>query len=297
MKTHIERLNLEALEKQEKNARFMSNTMFKNLVENLRHDGALTSVPLVRPTDKGHKILSGHHRIAAAIEAGITEADCMVLDEDVTREQEVAIVLSHNSLSGQDDPATLLQMYAELDATDWQEYSGLDDEALELLEEVTTEPLGEVNLDYRTVTIVFLPHELEQAEAAFLDAKKINKADEMWAASIQQADDVMHALETVALAHGIQNTAVSMLALIKVFENHYEDLKGAWLDEDGEPRRTHKKVSRVPIETVLGTRAVQGKWAARIDAALKRAKKKGEMPEGGPWEMLALMAENYLQND
>lgn len=294
MRTYVTKMKLADLEKQETNARFMSNTMFSNLVANLRRDGALTSVPLVRPTETGFKILSGHHRVAAAIEAGIEESEVMVLDEEITRDQEIALVLSHNSLSGEDDPSTLLRLYEEMEDIEWQDYSGLDDATLEMLEDVTTEPLGEANLDYRTITLVFLPHELERAETALEDVKKTSATENLWAASIQQADDVLHALESVALAHGIQNTAVAMLGMISVFERHYADLTEAWLDKDGEPKRPKKQV---PIESVMGTRAVQGRWAARIEAAMRKAEKAGEMPEGGKWELMALMAEQYLSGD
>ena len=45
----------------------------RRLTENLRRDGALSSAPLIY----GDRIISGHHRVEAAMKAGIVEADCL----------------------------------------------------------------------------------------------------------------------------------------------------------------------------------------------------------------------------
>jgi ParB-like chromosome segregation protein Spo0J len=49
----------------------MKAPQFKRLVENIRRDGVLTQLPLVY---RG-RILSGNHRVRAAIEAGLTEIE------------------------------------------------------------------------------------------------------------------------------------------------------------------------------------------------------------------------------
>ncbi|APD19301.1 ParB-like nuclease domain protein [Mycobacterium phage Cepens] len=290
MKRHIEVLVLADLKRQELNARFMRGDMFRQLVENLRRDGALTSVPLVRPDGDGHRILSGHHRVAAAIEAGIETAECMVLDEPITRQQEVALVLSHNSLSGEDDPATLKALYEELDDPEWMDYSGLDDRTLELLDEVTTEGLSEANLEFANVNLVFLPHEKEAAERALLEAKKLHGISDAWLAGISQYEQTLAALETVRGSFSIGNVATSLGIILSVFEQHLSELSEGWADENGEPRR--KKP--VPIETVFGTRMVESAKASAILKATRKAEKAGDLPEGDPWSFMAYLAEAYL---
>ena len=78
----------------------------RRLTENLRRDGALSSAPLIY----GDRIISGHHRVEAAIKAGIVEADCLSIEGDVDEGRLTAIQLSHNSLAGEDDPEVLRQM-------------------------------------------------------------------------------------------------------------------------------------------------------------------------------------------
>jgi ParB/Sulfiredoxin domain len=164
----------------EVNARFMRKEQYDRLVANIRRDGCLTSVPLVwhDTAEQRLVVLSGNHRVQAAIDADLDEIPVMVVDEPLSRERQIALQLSHNAIAGEDDPATLKQLYDELDDVDWRTYSGLDDKQLGLLAEVNLEGLSEANLDFATIQLVFLPAELEAAKAALDEACALVQADE-----------------------------------------------------------------------------------------------------------------------
>lgn len=295
MKRTIEVLPLAELESQPINARFMKGEQFRTLVKNIERDGVLTSVPLVRTLPGGGwRILSGHHRVKAAIEAGIERAECMILDDpNMNRQQEVALVLSHNAIAGEDDPSLLKALYDELDDTDWRWYSGLDDRALDLLDKVSTESLSEANLDFSTVNLVFLPHELEAAEEALFEAKKRAGVAKMWLAGLEQYEPTLEALETAQGAYGVGNTATALGVILGVFDRHLTDLAEGWVDENDEP--TAKKP--VPIETAFGTRMVPPQDAAMIRKALKAAQEAGDLSKtGGPWEFISMLAATYMMS-
>ena len=99
----------------EKNARYMKGPQFERLVENIRRDGVLTSFPLVHREGKALEVISGNHRVSAAIKAGIEESDVIEVTTPLTRQQFVALQLSHNAIAGQDDPNILRSLYDELD--------------------------------------------------------------------------------------------------------------------------------------------------------------------------------------
>ena len=101
---------LKELKPSEVNARMMSGQAMRRLTENLRRDGVLSSSPLIY----GDRIISGHHRVEAAIKAGIVDADCLSIEGEVDEGRLTAIQLSHNSLSGEDDPEVLRQMLETL---------------------------------------------------------------------------------------------------------------------------------------------------------------------------------------
>ncbi|MFF3583984.1 ParB N-terminal domain-containing protein [Streptomyces mirabilis] len=119
------------------NAHYQTKEEFDRLVDNIKEDGCLTSVPLNYgggEYDEGRElVVSGNHRCDAAVVAGLEEIDVMLIEDAQTKDQLIARQLSHNAITGKDDPATLQQLYDQIDDVDWRAYSGLDDDQLKLL--------------------------------------------------------------------------------------------------------------------------------------------------------------------
>jgi hypothetical protein len=101
LNTSIEIVNFRDIEESELNAQEMNHSDFNRLVKNLKRDKVLTSAPLLM-RQQGHekyKCVSGHHRIRAAIKAGILEAYCIIIDE-VDESTRVRLQLAHNDIHG-----------------------------------------------------------------------------------------------------------------------------------------------------------------------------------------------------
>ncbi|MEU0151568.1 ParB N-terminal domain-containing protein [Micromonospora fulviviridis] len=280
----------------EVNARYMRKEQYDRLVANIKRDGCLTSVPLVwHDVDNDRKVvLSGNHRVTASIDAGLTEITVMVVQQKLSRARQVALQLSHNAIAGEDDPATLKQLYEELDDVDWRAYSGLDDKQLDLLAQVDLEGLSEANLDFATVQLVFLPHELDAARASFDEARKLTQADARWLAGYGDYESTLDALATAHGAHNVGNVATALGLILAVFERHLGELRdGVWLDEEsGEPSGHAHRL--VPIETVLETRSMPADAAAVLHRAVDKLVRSGEVPADQRWRALELLAADYL---
>lgn len=271
------------------NARFLPHETFRQLVANVKRDGCLTSTPLVwNDAETGRLVvLSGNHRVLAAREAELPTIWWMQIDEPLPRQRQIALQLSHNAIVGQDDPAVLKELYDELEAVEWRQYTGLDDKALELLAQVDVASLGEANLDFASVQIMFLPDELERAEAAFDAARSAGTADQRWVAGLEQYEPVLDALETSRAAYKIGNSATALGVILAVFERHLGELADGWFDEDtGQPRRG----GTAPLETVFGVRELPVETAAAVRAAVDRLVKDGSVPEDEPWRALEILA-------
>ncbi|PWI05016.1 hypothetical protein DIZ27_41835 [Streptomyces sp. NWU339] len=276
----------------EVNARFMRKEEFDRLVENIRRDGCLTSTPLIYSGDEYAEgkelILSGNHRTMAAVEAGLEEIDCMLIEEQLTRPQLVAIQLSHNAIAGQDDPATLKQLYDELDDVDWRAYSGLDDEQLNLLAEVSPEGLSEANLDFATVSLIFLPAELEAAREAF-DQARLGQ-NQSWLAARADYEQTLDTLASTHAAHKVGNVATALHAILAIVERHLDELQEGYTAPNG----THLHSGHVGLETVLGARTLPAPAAVTINKAIAAAEGRGEIEQGQGWRLLERLAGEYL---
>lgn len=274
------------------NARYMRKEEWDRLVANIAADGCLTSVPLIYGAgeyEEGRElILSGNHRTAAAVEVGLDEIDCMLIDDPQQKDELLARQLSHNSITGQDDPATLKALYDQIEDVDWRAYSGLDDESLNLLAEVAPEGLAEANLDFATVSLIFLPNELEAARQAFNDARM--GQNESWLAARADYDQTLDTLASTHAAHKVGNVATALHAILGIVEAHLTDLQAGYQSPQGEPLHT----GLVGLETVLGARHLPAPAAVTLNKAIAAAEGRGEIEQGQGWRLLERLAGEYL---
>lgn len=159
----------------EKNARYMTKEQFASLTSNLKKDNALSSVPLCyrKPEDGRLLVLSGNHRIKAAVAAGITFCLVLLIDKPLTREALVAIQLSHNAISGQDDEQILKELYDELSDVQAVLYAGFTSEQIQKLQSADFSAIKEEQLHYESINLLFLPGEIERLQGLCLSASSL----------------------------------------------------------------------------------------------------------------------------
>lgn len=277
------------------NAHYQTKEEFDRLVDNIKADGCLTSVPLIYSggeyDEERELVVSGNHRCDAAVAAGLTEIDVMLIEDAQTKDQLIARQLSHNAITGKDDPATLQQLYDQIDDVDWRAYSGLDDDQLKLLAEVSPEGLSEANLDFATVSLIFLPPELEAAREAF-DQARLGQ-NESWLAARADYEQTLNTLASTHAAHKVGNVATALHAILAITENHIGDLKDGYQAPDGESLHT----GSVGLETVLGSRHLPATAAATINKAIAAAEGRGEIDPGKGWRLLERLAGEYLSGE
>jgi hypothetical protein len=289
------------------NARFMPHETFQRLVENVRKDGQLTQIPfgwllhddetqeivLDDDGDPIYEVLSGNHRVKAAIAAELSEIKFEYVDHYLSPAQRAAIQLSHNELTGRDDPATLKVIYTEIDSVDWRLYSGLDDKKLELLEDTSPPSLSEANLTFQTVSVVFLPDELEEAKAIWDDVKgETAGSKERWVMRWQDYDAWLDAVEKASRAYGVKNVATGVMAVLHIFAEHTEDLRAGWLDEDGEPK--HR--GRVTYDLVFGDETLPSAVAKKLDKVVQRMLNDKKIDNTKRWQALESLADDFLND-
>ena len=210
----------------EKNARFMRAEQYRQLVENIRRDGCLTSVPFAIKQGDRYKILSGNHRVKAAQDADLTDIPVLYTDQELTHAQQVAIQLSHNAIAGQDDMAILRELYDEINDVALKEYSGLDDVVLGRMNPPNLDPLSESHLEYRVVSVCFLPEEVERAEKLFDKVMEQTTGDATWVNRRADYDRMLDALTIAKAQAGVKNTATAFGLLLDLAEKHLDEVSG-----------------------------------------------------------------------
>jgi hypothetical protein len=102
------------------NAQEMKDKEFNRLVKNIKRDGCLTSTPLLMDQSGKQKkmCISGHHRIKAAIKAGLDGAMCMV-SEELDETTRIRIQLAHNDIHGESNKEVLIILQQSLSDIDF----------------------------------------------------------------------------------------------------------------------------------------------------------------------------------
>ena len=206
----------------EKNARFMTKEQFASLTNNIKKDSALSSVPLVyrKPVDGRLLVLSGNHRIKAAAEAGLTSFLVLLIDKELTREELVAIQLSHNAIAGQDDEQILKELYEELKDVEAILYAGFTSEQIQKLQSADFSAIKEEPLHYESINLLFLPGEIERLKAIFnrVVDNSINK--EIFVGRISEYDSILQGLIAAKEGQNIINSTLAFFALAQVADEY-----------------------------------------------------------------------------
>lgn len=292
MNVYIVELNPNDVRLLDLNARYMRHEEFKQLVENIRRDGQLTSTPFVcKENDGKYLCLSGNHRVKASIEAGITKITCLATDDNLTHDEKIAIQLSHNAIVGQDDPATLKLLYESMSDIEMKKYCGLDDKTLELLDKINSTSIAEANLEFKTLQIVFLPDELEFAQKIIGEVKNsVKTADASWLAKKSQYDDWLDVQEVTLSSYGIKNVAVAIELILKLVNQNITQLQEGY-------RNIENSKNYVPISTVIGRRQIPAGCAKTLSKAIRKIQGTENLKDIELWRALEILAERYLENE
>lgn len=212
----------------------MTAQQMEQLVANIRRDGVLTSLPLTyQPPEGPEEILSGHHRVEAAIQAGLAQIDWLCIVTPLTEARKTAIQLSHNAIVGQDDPATLAQMYMGLDLEE-REYSGLDDDVLKAMEGVELTGLN-VGLKYQEMHLFFLPEDEAVVAEALKDLTKAAKKAQAYVARFDDYEEFFNTVVAVKTSQKAFNSATAVRLLVDLAKERLAQIEAEAAAPKSEP--------------------------------------------------------------
>jgi hypothetical protein len=281
---------LDQLRLLDKNARYMPHEMFQNLVANIKRDKGLSSVPFCWFDGSVYHVLSGNHRVKAAQAAGLTHVLVLFDDRLLGRQEFVARQLAHNAIAGKDDAAILRDLWAEIEDVSLKYYAGLDDKTLEQMADASLAALSEARLDYRLLSFLFLPEEVDRLQEAFRRARETIPAEDVVILRVAEFSRLIHALGKVQASFNVHNGATALLLILEIFERHYEELRAGYWREDGKPK--HK--GKVPLASVFGTDQVPAATAMLLGRVLDTMLAQGDIEKEDLGKALERMAHKYL---
>lgn len=287
VETEIVKINPRDIKLLEVNARYMKPEEYQKLVANIKKDGQLTSVPFCFYNENNQiEVLSGNHRVMASIDAGLNEIEVMLCKDKLSKDQALAIQLSHNSISGQDDEELLRKLYGELESLEFKEYSGLTDEFINFCKEVEKD-FKVPSLSYQALNLLFLPEEIEEIKEVLARISDLLNTKYI-SSSMKDYGNYLETTTTISKCLNIKNPSTTFLAVIRLAKENIDKLKElAFNNED---------VNNIPLFTILGRSDINKEDAIIIDKALNRMISKGEIKKSEKEKGLAILAKLYLKS-
>jgi hypothetical protein len=201
----------------EKNARYMKAEQFQALVENVKQDGNLSSLPLCyREKDGKLRVLSGNHRVMAARQAGVGQVLVMVVAQEKDADEKMAIQLSHNAIAGQDDLVILKELWESISNVQSKLYAGLDSDTVKALQGIQFAAIAEQRLRYKMTTFLFLPEELEDLDHLLKETASAFAGDVVYLAHLQTFDAFLDLIVRIKKRCLIKNSAAAFLKLMEL---------------------------------------------------------------------------------
>jgi len=201
----------------EKNARYMRAEQFQNLVENIKKDGNLSSLPLCyRDKDGKLRVLSGNHRVTAARQAGVDQVLVMVVADEKDADERLAIQLSHNAIAGQDDLVILKELWESIQNVEARVYAGLDSDTLKALQGIQFVAISEQRLQYKIVSFVFLAEEVDNFEELLKAIAAAFAADVVYLATLSTYEPLHKGIVEVKKRFQIKNSTAAVLKFVEL---------------------------------------------------------------------------------
>lgn len=277
----IAKVSMTDIKEQDINARIMKPEMFKQLVDNIKKRGQMESLPLCALLEK-IEVISGHHRIRAAREAGMKSVVVILDVSGLNRSQIAAKQLAHNAISGFDDESTLKEIAKIISDVDDMLESFIGKDILESpMAELEKLLAPAVQFDWKNVTFTFLPHQVKDLEK-LIEVLNSNHPDFLGLANIEQHKEFVEAISKYQSFSDIKNTGAAIHAMIKGTERLFEELD------------YNEGQEWVPLTSIFGGGAIPKEAADVIQEAVKKLCSEGVISQKNKWQAIEYWAADTI---
>lgn len=232
-------LNISTIKEQDINAQVMDDRKMKVLTSNIKQRGALESLPYVYKNGNEFRVISGHHRIRAANNAGMQNIYALVETNELTKSQIASKQIAHNELVGEADKEILGEIIKQMNEVDDIIASGLPDDMLNTVNaESKVIAIPQLDFDWRMVNFTFLPSQVGDFEALI---KAIPTNTELvGVADRKQYESFCNAVSNFGKARNVTSISTAVALLTEIALREVEK----WQNEEDQANTTQNTTSR-----------------------------------------------------
>ena len=282
-------VHVDDLHEQPINARSMTPQAFARLQSTIGRDSRLESLPFCALTSSDPvriEIISGHHRTRAARAAEVFLVHCLVDETGLSGDQIKAKQLSANAIQGEDEAQLLMRIYASITDVDARLESFI--QPVQDLPAPVRMPRLDIDLGYRTMQLVFLPHQaaaFEQAIGQFTQDGALAEDAELFLVDKDLDERWRAACRRMGKEHQARAVTVQVARIVAAAMAHLGADDGA----DPDPAEW------VPLADLLGSALVPPGAAEVIRRCVDGMTRAGRVHPKRGWEAVLELASDYAE--
>lgn len=186
-----EKVDVNLIDEAEENANRMTEEEFSTLCNNIGISG-LSSTPCCYKKSTGRFVMiSGHHRLRACKKCGYKKIGILYCpEEELTKDEIIAIQLSHNSLHGEDDKNILKRLFSQIQSIDFKQFAHINMDEIKPIESNGLD-ISLMKENY-TFSVVLYNSSLEYVDELLVDVKELLKNSDLVIVADQNPSEEMY---------------------------------------------------------------------------------------------------------
>lgn len=219
-------VDINLIDEAEMNANEMTGEDFAALCDNIGKSG-LSSVPCCyRKANGRYGMISGHHRLRACKKLRYRTIGILWCDEsELSKDEIIAIQLSHNSLHGQDNRNILKKLFEQIQSIDYKKFAHIN---IDEIKPVGTDGISAFAMKENFVfTIVLYPNSFLNLDELYGDIREqAKKCDALLLAHQEDNEKLLLKLQAdIGSQFKIKSPAITFAKLLELANERMNQIK------------------------------------------------------------------------
>ncbi len=221
-----EKVDINLIDEADMNANEMTGEDFAQLCDNIGKSG-LSSVPSCYKKKNGRFVMiSGHHRLRACKKLHYKTIGILYcLESELSKDEIIAIQLSHNSLHGHDNTSILKKLFEQIQSVDFKQFAHVN---IDEIAPVSTDGISVFALKENFVfTVILYPDSFENLDELLGDIREqASKSDALILANEKENERLLLKLQTeIGKQYDIKSPSISFAKLLELASERLTEIK------------------------------------------------------------------------
>ena len=221
-----EKVDINLIDEAYMNANEMTGEDFAQLCDNIGKSG-LSSVPSCYKKANGRFVMiSGHHRLRACKKLHYKTIGILYcLESELSKDEIIAIQLSHNSLHGHDNTSILKKLFEQIQSVDFKQFAHVN---IDEIAPVSTDGISVFALKENFVfTVILYPDSFENLDELLGDIREqASKSDALILASEKDNERLLLKLQTeIGKQYNIKSPSITFAKLLELAKERLTEIR------------------------------------------------------------------------